>query len=157
MFMTEKDKWGTKLSVSKLQKGEETRYRLRIDWGRIEYHVGRENRGSRWVLLSWNGNVLDCEDSVERAVRARVAVAWTKWRENGGLLPIKSIQLKVRGSVYESCVRSGMLYTVLLEIQANKFMGIGRPLLLRVWSHPWPLSSTFHLNICKMLWNRSGV
>ena len=54
--------------------------------------------------------MLDCEDSVERAVIARVVVAWTKWRENGGLLPIKSIQLKVRGSVYESCVRSGMLY-----------------------------------------------
>ena len=52
--------------------------------------------------------MLDCGDSVERTVRARVAVAWTKWRENGGLLPIKSIQLKVRGSVCESCVRSGM-------------------------------------------------
>jgi hypothetical protein len=52
--------------------------------------------------------VLDCGDSVERAVRARAAVAWTTWGENGGLLPIKSIQLMIRGSVYESYVRSGM-------------------------------------------------
>ena len=59
--------------------------------------------------------MLDCEDGGEKAVKARVAVVWTKWREIGGLLPIKSIQMKVRGSVYESCVRSVMLYGLYLK------------------------------------------
>ena len=56
------------------------------------------------------GNVLDCEAGVEKAVRARVAAAWTKWREMASLLINRSIPLKVRASVYESCVRSVMLY-----------------------------------------------
>ena len=56
------------------------------------------------------GDVLDCDAGVERAVRARVAAAWKKWREMASLLINKSIPLKIRGSVYESCIRSVMLY-----------------------------------------------
>lgn len=42
-----------------------------------------ENRGIGGVMLyrNWNGNGLDCEDSVERALNARVAVAWTQWKD----------------------------------------------------------------------------
>lgn len=53
--------------------------------------------------------MLDCDAGVERAVRARVAAAWKKWREMVSLLINKSISLKIRGSVYESCIRSVML------------------------------------------------
>jgi hypothetical protein len=56
------------------------------------------------------GVMMDCEASVERAVRARVAAAWKKWREMASLLNNRYIPLKIRGSVYESCVRSVMLY-----------------------------------------------
>ena len=56
------------------------------------------------------GDVLDCEAGVERSVRARVAVAWKKWREMASLLVNKSIPLKCRGSIYETCIRSAMLY-----------------------------------------------
>ena len=56
------------------------------------------------------GNVLDCEAGVERAVRKRVSAAWNKWREMASLIKNKSIPLMIRGSVYESCVRSVMLY-----------------------------------------------
>lgn len=56
------------------------------------------------------GNVFDCEAGLERAVRARVAAAWKKWREMASLLTNKSIPLRIRGSVYESCVRSVLLY-----------------------------------------------
>jgi hypothetical protein len=43
-------------------------------------------------------------------VRARVAAAWKKWREMASLLKNRHIPLKIRGSVYESCIRSVMLY-----------------------------------------------
>ena len=56
------------------------------------------------------GDVVDCEAGVERAVRARVTAAWNAWREMESLLKNRHIPLKIRGSVYESCVRSVMLY-----------------------------------------------
>ena len=57
------------------------------------------------------GDVLDCEDGVERAVRARVATAWTKWREIAGLLVNKNIPLDKRTSIYDACTRPVLLYT----------------------------------------------
>jgi len=56
------------------------------------------------------GNVLNCEAGLERVVRAKVAAAWKKWREMANLITNRSIPLKIRGSVYESCVGSVMLY-----------------------------------------------
>jgi len=49
--------------------------------------------------------LLDCEARLERAVTARVTAAWKKWRDMASLITNRSIPLKVRGSVYESCVR----------------------------------------------------
>ena len=51
------------------------------------------------------GDMLDCEAGVERAVRARVGAAWKKWRYLAGMLTDRT-PLKIRGSAYESCVRS---------------------------------------------------
>jgi len=42
---------------------------------------------------------------LERTVRARVKAAWKKWREMASLITNRSIPLKIRSSVYESCVR----------------------------------------------------
>ena len=56
------------------------------------------------------GDVLDREGGNERAVRARVAAAWKKWREISSLLCNGGIPLKHRAGVYESCVRSVMTY-----------------------------------------------
>ena len=60
--------------------------------------------------FSYLGDVLDCEAGVERAVRARVSAAWKKWREMAALLTDKRTPLSIRGSAYESCIRSVMLY-----------------------------------------------
>ena len=43
------------------------------------------------------GDVLDSEGGAERAVRARVAAAWGKWREISRLLLNKGIPLAQRG------------------------------------------------------------
>ena len=56
------------------------------------------------------GSVVDREGGVERAVRARVASAWTKWREISGLLCNRRIPLKNRAHIYEACIRPVILY-----------------------------------------------
>ena len=56
------------------------------------------------------GSIVDREGGVERAVRARVATAWTKWREISGLLGNKRIPLKNRAHIYSACIRSVLLY-----------------------------------------------
>ena len=56
------------------------------------------------------GDVLDSEGGAERAVRARVAAAWGKWREISGLLLNKCIALARRGMVFDVCIRSMILY-----------------------------------------------
>ena len=56
------------------------------------------------------GSIVDREGGVERAVRARVATAWTKWREISGLLANKRIPLKNRAYIYSACIRSVLLY-----------------------------------------------
>jgi len=54
--------------------------------------------------------VLDCEAGLERTVRGRVTTAWKKLGEMASLITNRCILLKIRGIVYESCVRSVMLY-----------------------------------------------
>ena len=56
------------------------------------------------------GDMLDSEGGAERAVRARVAAPWRKWREISGLLLNKGISLAWRGMVFDACIRSVMLY-----------------------------------------------
>ena len=54
--------------------------------------------------------MLDSEGGAERAVRARVAAAWGKWREISGLLLNKGIPLARMGMVFDASIRSVMLY-----------------------------------------------
>ena len=56
------------------------------------------------------GDVFGQEGGAERTVKMRVAVAWSKWRELAGLLRNSNIPLKYRATVYDSCIRSALLY-----------------------------------------------
>jgi hypothetical protein len=56
------------------------------------------------------GDVIDSEGGVERAVRARVASAWNKWREISALLRNEGVPLVHRGAIYEMCIRPVLLY-----------------------------------------------
>ena len=53
-----------------------------------------------------------------------MAAAWNKWREMASLLLNKNIQLKIRGSIYETCVRSVMMYGSETWAMARKMEGI---------------------------------
>lgn len=57
------------------------------------------------------GDMLDCEAGAERAARARVAITWRKWREIAHLLTNKFVPLKYRGGMYETYIRSVLLYS----------------------------------------------
>ena len=46
--------------------------------------------------------MLDSEGGAERAVRARVAAVWGKWREIAGVLLNKFIPLAWRGMVFDA-------------------------------------------------------
>ena len=56
------------------------------------------------------GDVIDSEGGVERAVRAKVASAWNKWRDISALLRNGAVPLVHRGAIYEMCIRPVLLY-----------------------------------------------
>ena len=60
--------------------------------------------------FTYLGDVVDRSGGVERSVSARVAMAWSKWREIAGLLCNKRIPLRSRSNIYDACIRSVMLY-----------------------------------------------
>ena len=76
----------------------------------ISLGPGLENVIEEVEAFTYLGDVVDRDGGVERAVRGRVAVAWSKWREIAGLLCNQRIPLRSRSSIYEACIRSVMLY-----------------------------------------------
>ena len=53
---------------------------------------------------------LNASGESEAAVTARTRIGWTKIREGGKLLYGRKFSLKMKGRIYQSCVRSAMLY-----------------------------------------------
>ena len=47
---------------------------------------------------------------VKQRLTARTRIGWTKFRECGELLYGRKFSLKMKGRIYQSCVRSEMLY-----------------------------------------------
>ena len=80
----------------------------------VEEHItlgpGPENLVEEVETFTYLGDVVDRDGGVERSVRARVAMAWTKWREIAGLLCNRRIPLRSRSNIYKACIRSVMLY-----------------------------------------------
>ena len=56
------------------------------------------------------GDTIEAGGGVEYAVRSRIKKAWHKFREVGTILTMKGLSLKIKGRVYDTCVRSTMLY-----------------------------------------------
>ena len=76
----------------------------------IVFGPDSENVIEEVQTFTYLGDVVDCDGGVERAVRGRLAAAWSKWREIAGLLCNKRIPLRSRSRVYDACIRSVMLY-----------------------------------------------
>ena len=56
------------------------------------------------------GDGLNASGGCETAVTSRVRIGWMKFRECGELLRGRRFSLRLKGMVYQSCVRSAMLY-----------------------------------------------
>ena len=56
------------------------------------------------------GNRLNASRGSEAAVTVRTRIGWIKFRECGELLYGRKFSLKMKGKIYQSCVRSAMLY-----------------------------------------------
>ena len=56
------------------------------------------------------GDRLNASGGSEAAVVARTRFGWIKFRECEGLLYERKFSLKMKGRIYQSCVRSAMLY-----------------------------------------------
>ena len=56
------------------------------------------------------GDRMNVSGGCEAAVTARARIGWVKFKECGELLNSKRFSLKMKGMVYQSCVRSAMLY-----------------------------------------------
>ena len=56
------------------------------------------------------GDRLNASGGCKTAVTSRVRIGWMKFRECGELLRGRRFSLRMKGMVYQSCVRSAMLY-----------------------------------------------
>lgn len=80
---------------------------LDVDDDSIEVDGQRIEEVSAFCYL---GDMLERSGGAERAVRTRVAAAWSKWRELSSLLVNRHLPLVRRARVYEACIRSVLLY-----------------------------------------------
>ena len=62
-------------------------------------------------FVIWGDNMSN-NPGCESAVRARVAVAWKKWRDIASLLVNRKIPLECRTKIYGACIRPLILYGV---------------------------------------------
>ena len=60
--------------------------------------------------LTYLGDRLNATGGCETAVTARSRIGWMKFRECSKILKGRRFSLKMKGKIYKSCVRSGMLY-----------------------------------------------
>ena len=56
------------------------------------------------------GDRLNASGGIEAVVTARTRIEWLKFSECGELLYGRKFLLNTKGRIYQSCVRSGMLY-----------------------------------------------
>ena len=69
-----------------------------------------DNKLEKVDKFCYLGDMLDKNGSAESSVICRLQCGWKKFREILPLLTSKSIPIKIRGQLYDTCVRSVMLY-----------------------------------------------
>jgi hypothetical protein len=77
------------------------------------------------------GDVLDCEAGLGRKVGARVAAAWSSWKEVSSLLVNRDIPVRSRGGVYVACIRSVILFGAESWVLTVRLVSILRSRMLR--------------------------
>ena len=62
------------------------------------------------TVFCYLGDRVNASGGCEAAVIARARIGWVKFKECRELLNSKKVSLKMKGMVYQSCVKSAMLY-----------------------------------------------
>jgi hypothetical protein len=78
--------------------------------GKLEYKMSNGETLEMVTKFCYLGDVIEAGGGVESAVRARIQKAWGKFRELGSIITRKGMSIKVKGRVYDACVRSTLLY-----------------------------------------------
>ena len=60
--------------------------------------------------FTYLGDRLNATGGCETMVTARSRIGWMKFRECSEILPGRRFSIKMKGKIYESCVRLAMLY-----------------------------------------------
>ena len=102
------------------------RYKKQVDDGLVELvemcEEGKTVRG-----FCYFRDRVNAFGGYEAAVTARARIGWVKFKECDELLNSKRFSLKIKGMVYQSCVRSVMLYgSETWYLRENKIMAILR-------------------------------
>ena len=69
--------------------------------------------GERYKVVNkfcYLGDMLDCAGGTEVAAATRIMCGWKKFRELSPFLSSRAPSLRLKGQVYDACVRSSMLY-----------------------------------------------
>ena len=56
------------------------------------------------------GSIVQNDGEIEADVNHRIQAGWLKWRRASGVLCDKKVPLKLKGKLYQTSVRSAMLY-----------------------------------------------
>ena len=81
------------------------------------------------------GEMFECEQGAEGAVRYRVAAAWNQWRDFVRLLINRGIPLRIRVDVFCSCVRPVLLYGAETWALTGRLEGLLRSCDYRMLRH----------------------
>jgi len=107
----------TKCSGIKGALSKATNFKCRRCLGQIESPTASSDKvqlaGNELEVVSkfcYLGDMLDGTGSAESSVMCRIQCGWKKFRELLPLITNRAIPLKVRGQMYNSCVRSVILY-----------------------------------------------
>ena len=60
--------------------------------------------------FNYIGSILQNDGEIEADVNHRIQAGWLKWRRASGVLCDKKVPLKLKGKLYQTSVRSAMLY-----------------------------------------------
>jgi hypothetical protein len=78
--------------------------------GNGNWNIGNGDIIERVGKFCYLGDMINADGGADSAVVARVRSAWKKFRELLPILTHKGTSLKLKGKIYESCVRSCMIY-----------------------------------------------
>ncbi|MBJ5695539.1 hypothetical protein JGG83_23085, partial [Salmonella enterica subsp. enterica serovar Derby] len=78
--------------------------------GDERFDIGNGDSLEKVERFCYLGDMVSADGGADSAVTARVRSAWKKFKELAPILTSKGASLRLKGKIYQSCVRSCMMY-----------------------------------------------